>query len=126
MKKSLKLIGGGIALAVVVTGVAIALVKSDLRLFSPERTDVFEAYRMAIMSETNLDIRHFREHLKGGRADGQDITRYDLTQLLKGIAIEAEHTTNTMQALEIATDHLEEIPDYYGKLETMEKEAKKR
>jgi predicted ATP-grasp superfamily ATP-dependent carboligase len=40
-----------------------------------------------------------------------------------GIKIEHEHTTNKMIALEITMDHLEEIPDYYTRLQEMEEEA---
>jgi hypothetical protein len=40
-----------------------------------------------------------------------------------GIDIELEHTKDKMTALEIAMDHLEEISDYYTRLEKMEEEA---
>jgi len=83
----------------------------------------YEEYRKAIKKEYGIDIIHFRGNLKGGRADGKPITKYDLQQLLMGIKIEQEHTSNRMTALEIATDHLEEIPDYYTRLEKMEKDA---
>ncbi|MBP7603249.1 MAG: hypothetical protein KBA15_04945 [Spirochaetes bacterium] len=62
----------------------------------------------------------FKDRLPGGYADGKDITRYDLDQLILGIKIELEHTSNRLIALEIAADHLEEIPDYYTRLEEME------
>ncbi|HOB69981.1 MAG TPA: hypothetical protein PKK34_09315 [Syntrophorhabdaceae bacterium] len=83
----------------------------------------YEEYRKAIKKEYGIDIIHFRGNLKGGRADGKPITKYDLQQLLMGIKIEQEHTSNRMIALEIATDHLEEIPDYYTRLEKMENDA---
>jgi len=83
----------------------------------------YEEYRKAIKKEYGIDIIHFRGNLKGGRADGKPITKYDLQQLLMGIKIEQEHTSNRMTALEIATDHLEEIPDYYTRLEKMENDA---
>jgi hypothetical protein len=83
----------------------------------------FETYRAAIKAEYGLDIRDFKETLKGGKADGKSITQYDLKQILLGIKVELEHTSNKMLALEIVTDHLEEIPDYYTHLEKMEKEA---
>ena len=67
---------------------------------------------------------NFKDSLKGGRADGKDLTKYDLQQLLLGIKIELEHTSDKMIALEIATDHLEDIPDYYTRLLNMRKEAK--
>jgi len=83
----------------------------------------FEEYRKAIKKQYNIDIKNFKERLKGGRADGKPITKYDLQQLLMGIDVELEHAKDKMTALEIATDHLEEIPDYYTRLLKMEKEA---
>jgi hypothetical protein len=41
-------------------------------------------------------------------------------QLTKGIKVEMEHTPNKMTAMEIALDHLAEMPDYYSKLSDME------
>lgn len=43
------------------------------------------------------------------------------SQLKKGIAVEKEHTTHEDVAREIALDHLNENPDYYTKLATVEK-----
>ena len=43
-------------------------------------------------------------------------------QLKKGIHIEKEHTTDAAKAMEIALDHLNEMPDYYDKLERMERD----
>jgi len=85
----------------------------------------FETYRKAILEEHGIDIRKYRELLKGGRADGMSITRYELKELLMGIKVEREHTTDKYMALEIATDHLEEFPDYYTRLEEMEEKAEK-
>lgn len=42
-------------------------------------------------------------------------------QLLKGIKVELEHTDNVAMAKEIALDHLNEFPDYYDRLEKVEK-----
>lgn len=83
----------------------------------------FETYRTAIKKDYGIDIKEFKEQLKGGRADGKEITKYDLKQILMGIKIEQEHTTNKMMALEISMDHLEVIPDYYTRLAEMEEEA---
>ena len=41
-------------------------------------------------------------------------------QLAKGIEVEKEHTTDPMVAAEIALDHLNELPDYYDRLEKVE------
>ena len=44
-----------------------------------------------------------------------------LSQLEKGIRVELEHTTDKKVAKEIALDHLNELPDYYDRLEKAEK-----
>ena len=49
----------------------------------------------------------------------------DPGQLKKGIKIEREHIKDDDIAKKIALDHLAEIPDYYDRLEKMEKEAEK-
>lgn len=85
----------------------------------------FEEYRAAIKKEYGIDIKNFKDGIKGGKADGQKITKYDLNQLLMGIKVEQEHTTDKMKALEISMDHLEEFPDYYTRLLKMEEDAEK-
>jgi len=90
-----------------------------------KETKKFETYRAALLKEHGIDIKDFKEKLIGGEADGQKITKYDLNQLLIGIKVELEHTTDKMIALEISTDHLEEISDYYTRLSKMESEAEK-
>jgi hypothetical protein len=84
----------------------------------------FEAYRAAVQKEFGIDLKNFKGTLKGGRADTKDLSRYDLQQLLLGIKVELEHTSDKMIALEIAPDHLEDIPDYYTRLLNMRQEAK--
>ena len=71
--------------------------------------------------------------IPGGKADKysiQDIaTKHGesldniVAQLKKGILIELEHTTDQTKALEIAMDHLIELPDYYDRLVKMEQDA---
>jgi len=43
-------------------------------------------------------------------------------QLAKGISVEIEHTKDKALAREIALDHLAELPDYYDRLNKMEKQ----
>ena len=88
-----------------------------------DKANKYETYRAAIKKDFNIDIKDFKDQLKGGKSDGKDITKYDLKQILMGIKIEQEHTSNKMIALEITMDHLEEIPDYYTRLIEMEEEA---
>jgi len=44
-----------------------------------------------------------------------------MTQLSKGIKVELEHINDPAVAREIALDHLNEFPDYYDRLEKVEK-----
>lgn len=74
--------------------------------------------------------------IKGGKADkmtDKDIAdKFDVSikkvksQIKKGVKIENEHTDDKEKATEIAMDHLTEFPDYYDRLEKMEKEAAKK
>lgn len=68
-------------------------------------------------------IKKYEDNLPGGYADNKKPSDFDRSQLFKGIEVELEHTDNPMLALEIAMDHLTEIPDYYTHLEEMEQEA---
>jgi hypothetical protein len=49
---------------------------------------------------------------------------FDRDQLIKGIRAEMEHTRDKLVAKMIAKDHLVEIPDYYDRLEQMERSAR--
>ena len=73
--------------------------------------------------------------LKGGKSDKlslKDIAdKFDVSvdsiksQIQKGIGVEMEHTNDKEKATEIATDHVSEFPDYYDRLDKMEKKADK-
>jgi hypothetical protein len=52
------------------------------------------------------------------------IKDFDYDQLMKGIKVEYEHTNCQIMARRIAMDHLSELPDYYDRLEKMEKQGK--
>lgn len=65
--------------------------------------------------------KYSEEILKGGKGDGKDIDSFDTDQVLKGLKVELEHTTELSIALEIVKDHLTEDPKYYTKLNKMEK-----
>lgn len=58
-----------------------------------------------------------------GEHDFAPDSEFDSTQLKKGIEVEFEHTKSKLVAKLIAKDHLSEIPDYYTRLDKMEKEA---
>ena len=73
--------------------------------------------------------------IKGGKADKmsvEDIARKHSVfagtiqkQIEMGIKVEMEHTNSKEKAKEVAMDHLSEFPDYYTRLDGMEKKAKK-
>jgi predicted DNA-binding protein YlxM (UPF0122 family) len=73
--------------------------------------------------------------IKGGKSDNmslQDIAdKFNVSvdkiqaQIKKGVGIESEHTDDKEKAKEIAMDHITEFPDYYDRLEKMEKDAEK-
>ncbi len=62
--------------------------------------------------------------LQGGKAENKSPLEYDPEQVKMGLNVEKEHTNNPLVAVEIATDHLEELPDYYTRLKKMEDDAK--
>jgi len=73
-----------------------------------------------------------KDLIPGGMADGksiQDIADKHHTdvaniqsQLEKGVEVEMEHTSDQDMAHEIALDHIWELPDYYDRLEKVEKQ----
>lgn len=70
------------------------------------------------------DVDNDGDKLEGGLGDNADVMQYDPQEVLKGIEVEMEHTKDPKIALEITMDHLEELPDYYTRLEKMEKRGK--
>ena len=54
--------------------------------------------------------------LKGGKGDKIDSKTLDQKELEVGKTVESEHTSNSEEAKEIATDHVSEDPKYYKKL----------
>jgi hypothetical protein len=76
-----------------------------------------------------------KDKIKGGKADKmsiEDIAKKHSvsvesikSQIEMGKKIEMEHVDSEKLAEEISMDHLDEIPDYYTRLNKMEKEAKK-
>lgn len=63
--------------------------------------------------------------IPGGLAAGRPDSDFDPNALLKGTEVEREQTEDPDMAREIAKDHLTEDPDYYEKLEVMEKSARR-
>lgn len=63
------------------------------------------------------------DRIPGGLSDSMKPSDFDEAALAKGTAAELEHTSDEALAVEIAMDHLVEDPDYYAKLEKMERSA---
>jgi len=73
--------------------------------------------------------------LKGGKSDNMTIkdiaNKFNVPvsdikkQVTKGEKVESEHTSDKEKQNEIATDHVSEFPDYYDRLEKLEKDAEK-
>lgn len=72
-----------------------------------------------------IKSRKVKEALKGGLADSKPDSKYNKKELKEGVKIEKEHTPIPKVRKEIAKDHLEEIPDYYTRLNQLERKAKK-
>lgn len=72
--------------------------------------------------EELLENFTLKEKIKGGLADNIPPKHFDFVQLLDGIIVEFEHTSDVVVAMEIAMDHLVESPDYYKELKKMEAE----
>ena len=73
------------------------------------------------MKEQLKPYKTVEQIAKKHRMDVSDIQK----QLDMGAPIEHEHTKNQKLAIEIALQHLDEIPDYYTRLKKMEADAKR-
>ena len=116
---------------IMIMGFAFGLLVSSARTWAQAQPQIrqsveqkFEQYRAAIKENHQVDIKNFKDRIKGGLADGKSITDYDLGQLLEGIKYERQHTTDNLLALELAMDHLETIPDYYTRIARLEWECR--
>ncbi|MEM4379141.1 MAG: DUF5661 family protein [Thermoplasmatales archaeon] len=74
---------------------------------------------------THMDIKlektAHEDQIPGGLADKKHAWNFDIKALMHGIEVEMEHTSDPKIAKEIAMDHLTEDPNYYKKLDEMEK-----
>lgn len=91
--------------------------------------DYLQALSVGIPKEDVSSIEQLMktaEKIPGGRADGKKPSDFDQSQIAMGRKVEREHTDDPALAKEIASDHLQEIPDYYSRLKKMEESAPKR
>lgn len=64
--------------------------------------------------------RSWKQRIPGGTT--KPPADFDPIALYRGVIVELEHTVDPCVALEIAMDHLDEDPQYYGKLATIHTE----
>jgi hypothetical protein len=70
-----------------------------------------------------IQAKYAGDALPGGKADNKTPSDFDAAALKDGAKHEKEHTSSPALAREIAMDHLTEDPQYYKKLEAVEKRA---
>jgi len=75
------------------------------------------------IEQVSQEKEEMGDMLAGGLADDKVAAEFDPEQIAMGIKVEMEHTDDPKIALEIAMDHLTEIPDYYTHLDKMEKDV---
>lgn len=63
----------------------------------------------------------YSDSIKGGEGDKKKPSDFSIKSLLKGMAVEFEHTDDVNKALEITIDHLSESDSYYDVLAKAEK-----
>lgn len=73
-----------------------------MRLFEFSQLDVYTPSLNQVAKKHNVKIDNLAHELK------------------VGIVVEMEHTTDPLIAKEIALDHLNELPDYYTRLKSVE------
>jgi hypothetical protein len=102
------------------------------------RRDVVEADLHDLAEEEDMTEKRrttTEEAKRVGDAIGVDWTRFDLEQFRAGIDVEFEHGSHDPQTDvtgddpvitgKIALAHMKEFPDYYERLERMEREAER-
>jgi len=85
------------------------------------------------ISVKELAKKKRRNVVKGGEGDNLTIQKLIdsnpdidiLNEIKMGVQVEYEHTNDFWTSLDIAMDHMAEFPDYYTRLEKMEKEAER-
>lgn len=66
----------------------------------------------------------WHDRIPGGLSDDKTPSDFPAKALQKGERVESEHTSDPHIAEEIAMDHLTEMPDYYDRLDKMERKAR--
>lgn len=102
---------------------------SDIYPGENEIKAVASAHKIDDEAIESVVFRLLHSFLAFGRSNDKNnkpigINDQYVEQLEKGIIVEYEHTANYHIAKKIAKDHLAEIPDYYDRLERMERSAR--
>jgi|GEM_PF-2050066 len=103
-----------------------------IEMFRDEEED-YEDEELSMVAE--VVKRRVYESIKGGLADNKTVkdiadkhgvsVKQIERQIEMGVKVEMEHVDDKKLAKEISMDHLWEIPDYYDRLDKMEKDAEK-
>jgi hypothetical protein len=115
------------------------LSKSELKkIYLQEKSDIlkeeqqiygeYEEYRTAIKDKYKIDIENFKASITGSPIKDfniRDIVKFPLKEVLTGMEVETEHTSDYMVALEITIAHMKESGKYYTYLDQMETRMKK-
>lgn len=91
-----------------------------------DKRKVNTAKRLGVDVSTLRNISDHDLHVllsRLGKHDSVPDDKFCPKNLKMGIEMESEHTKSKLLAKLIAKDHLVEIPDYYERLQKMEKEA---
>ncbi len=80
------------------------------------------------MKRSGLTSAHIHRlaQMSGGLGDDADPSDFDQEQVEMGVEVEMEHTDDQAIAMDIVLDHLTESPDYYTKLDKMERQSQWR
>jgi hypothetical protein len=81
-----------------------------------------------IQKKYGIDLLQWKPQIKGSPIKAKHINKilnFDLNEVIRGIEVEHEHTSDPIIAMEIAFAHLLELKDYYVRLDKMEEEGKK-
>lgn len=91
----------------------IVELKQKLKQIDPNANYIsyLDARKARLVTED--DIKPYMKNLEKDRPD----ENYNPEQLNRGIEVEMEHTSDPTAAKEIAKDHLDEVSDYYTKLD---------
>lgn len=81
-----------------------------------------------IQKKYGIDLLEWKPQIKGSPIKAKHINKilnFDLNEVIRGIEVEHEHTSDPIIAMEIAFAHILELKDYYVRLDRMEEEGKK-